>query len=125
MLTVVVLAVGLVGLQKIGPVHRSCTATAASVCRSDTDIDVTLSTTEYLTGDGCVLCHTPHCNLSNPSTGLLCRPYVRECAMCGDPDVSMIGDAYSVVVRPNCNSVERCDGTALFNSTVLFDRIDT
>ena len=70
-------------------------------------------------------CHAPHCNYSNPDTGVLCRPYLRQCAMCGDPDITTIGTDYTILIRPNCNSVEACEGTTVFKNTVTFAHLPT
>ena len=82
---VVVLVGGALGA--IAPLHQSCGVETASVCNHDGDAYPTVYETEYVTGDHCLQCTANHCNSSQPATGLMCRPWLKQCAMCGDPEM--------------------------------------
>jgi hypothetical protein len=45
--------------------------------------------------------------------------------MCGDPDPTMIGNNYNIVIRPQCNSAEPCDGNVTFLHPITFTNIHT
>lgn len=106
------------------PIQMSCGVSVTSACRGVNDTDVTLHyTSEAVAGDGCVQCNLPHCNTSIPSTGLSCKPFLKECAMCGDPEMSMIGPGYTVVVRPQCAAIAPCAGNVSISGPIVLTNI--
>jgi hypothetical protein len=53
----------------VGGLHDSCGPEIASVC--DVESTIVRYTDSYETGSNCLLCNTPACNTTNPSTGML------------------------------------------------------
>jgi hypothetical protein len=99
------------------PLQQVCLHDTAYACYdTDTALPVRYSDDEYnaTTTEKCVQCTTDHCDNHHPATGLVCRPYQRVCTMCKDPDTTMIGDGYTVVIQPQCASRQPCSGTVAF-----------
>lgn len=105
----------------IQPLQRSCGVEMMSVCRSGARVVSYYS--EYMSGTDCMLCNIPHCNTSNPSTGLSCNPWLQECAMCGDPDMALIGSMYNIIIRPSCTSAEPCEGNVSFTKPIVISNL--
>jgi len=82
---VIAVAVVATASARIAPLHQLCGVETASVCAHEGDAYPTVYDTEYVSGDNCLQCTTDHCNNSQPATGLMCRPWLRQCAMCRDP----------------------------------------
>lgn len=89
--------------------HDHCDMQSASVARY-TDGSTQASATDYVQAAAhtAVRCTSPHCNNVNPAVGLACTPLTRQCAMCADPDLALIGNNYTVIIRPQCASTAPC-----------------
>jgi hypothetical protein len=115
-----VLLCGLVVAQS--PLHDYCTPELASVYFHRV-LGITTSATDYTPDGEYTQCTQSTCTNANPTSNLFCTSATHACAMCGDPDVDLIGSGYTVVVRSQCATAAPCPKDDIaFTAPIVFDR---
>lgn len=107
--------------------HQACTSEVLSACRERFSNVVTLNVEQQQSDSDttCVQCTLPHCNNSNPDTGLQCFPFTKTCSLCGDPNLAMVSSGYTITVRSQCGSTSACDGDVNLTSPVTLTGYDS